>query len=727
MQKKFLAHSANMNGEGHALLDHHEGVAARIEVFTRGLPEAKKARIVAWLHDIGKYQDEFQSYLEHGGRRGCVPHAKWGALLARALKADDVSFAIDGHHAGLPDAAEWSIHTFADASCRETLTKLTERFTKDAGPNMPALAALRNNASPMPRERDIRTRFLFSCLVDADWLDTEAHFSPDIAAWRQERRLDADGAMTRVDAALEELEKNETPLNALRTAARLAALEKAGLPPGFFSLNLPTGLGKTLCSFRWALEHAKNHSLERIIIVLPYTSIIDQTAARLKAILGEDSVLEHHSGYLDHTLSDDAHEQEDPKRLACENWAHPVIVTTSVQFFETLFSNRPSKCRKLHNIRRSVVILDEVQTLRKDLVLPTLDMLEDVRSFLECSFVFCTATLPAFEKRPSFPGLDQITPLAGNAPELFERTRRVRYRLLDDLRPVLETRLEAELQALDRSALVICNTKNLARKLFAQARHGAGCMEGWDSILHLSTSMCPHHRKAHIRRISAECREPGRRVLVFSTQLVEAGVDLDFPIVFREIGPLESVIQAAGRCNREGALSDGGEVLLFSLEESRYPDDLYGALAEFVRMRLQADANSLHVHETFHSYYAQVMDLFVAPAGVTSMREKLNFKTVAHQYRLIDSNTKPLFIWGYNEDSRALYAKIKAKERSAVPLSRNDYRQIQQYSVQVYESDLRKARRWWEKSGCGVLVWNGDYSDETGIILTSKQEKPLIC
>lgn len=550
-------------------------------------------------------------------------------------------------------------------------------------------------------------------------MDTEAHFSPDKRARRDSQPLLTDAAISLVEAELANLAAKDTPINTLRTQARLHALGKAHEPVGFFSLNLPTGLGKTLTSFRWALEHAKANSLERIIIVLPYTNIIDQTAERLKNILGQNAVLEHHASL---NPAADTDERKHYNDLACENWDHPVIITTSVQFFETLFSNKRSKCRKLHNISNAVVILDEVQTLRKDLVLPTLDMLQDMQQFLHSSFVFCTATMPAFSKSPSFSGIEHITDLVDDADKFFTAVQRVSFSLLEGLHPIATARLEAALQAQELSTLVICNTKKLPRELHA----AAGTWQGWDAMYHLSTSMCPHHRKRIIGEISVAIKDSARKILVFSTQLVEAGVDLDFPCVYRELAPLESIIQAAGRCNREGRMAKAGVVTLFCLDGAGFPDKSYETQAQHVHTLLTFRPDCLYEYATFHRYYRQVMSLYVKHPPITAMREQQDFANVADKYRLIDNNTQPVFVWNYNDDSKKLSETLRAKAQKRLPLSREEFRAMQQYSVQVYEAELRKSAGRWETVHGDIIVWNGGYDEDTGLRIAAQNADTLI-
>lgn len=719
MKQTYLAHSANSSGQEHELKKHllHTTLRAQSYVFEPALQ--KTVQLAALLHDFGKYLKAFQNYLREGGVRGSVPHARWGALLARGLKAQEVSFAIDGHHAGLPNYSTWAQeHTFASPQAKQQMLDLLAAFKDDTGLTETDLTALCQRISATERQQDVLTRFVFSCLTDADWLDTEEHFSPEITAQRERHALQVEAVIALVDAELSKLAANNTVLNTQRTQARYNALQKAHLPVGFFSLNLPTGYGKTLTSFRWALEHAQAHKLERIIIVLPYTNIIDQTATLLKTIIGQDRVLEHHASYIPL----DAKEHANQHTLACENWDYPIIITSTVQFFETLFSNKPSKCRKFHNISNAVVILDEVQTLRKNLVLPTLDMLQDVQQGMNTSFVFCTATMPAFEHRPFFPGIAHMTELTEEAPHLFAQAQRVEFHFLEELRPTSLETLKAALQTQNASTLVIGNTKRLARELHA----AASTWQGWNAVYHLSTGMCPHHRKKVIREISTAVQDASKKVLVFSTQLVEAGVDLDFPCIFRELAPLESIIQAAGRCNREGRLSEKGKVILFQLTESRYPDTFYKTQTQHVRTLISSNPRCFYEYATFHDYYKQILDLYVNSLPVTFEREQQNFATVADQYRVIESSTQSLFVWDYNNDSKKLYNTLCAKQHKSIPLSRDEFRAIQQYSVNVYETDLRKYKGSFETAYANILVWNGGYDKDTGLNVSPHNTDTLI-
>lgn len=483
------------------------------------------------------------------------------------------------------------------------------------------------------------------------------------------------------------------------------------MPCGFYSLALPTGLGKTLTSMAWALRHAKENSLKRIIIVLPYINIIDQTAREFKDIFGEQWVLEHHSGYNEESgdTAETCSNEEARKKLACENWDYPIIITTTVQFFESLFSNRPSKCRKIHNIAESVVIFDEVQALPKEVILPTLRMLEDVHSVMRTTFLFCTATQPAFEKRQGFNGISKICPLIDNPATIYEKTKRVKYSLLNDLKLVDYDVLLNAVVHTENAALVIFNTKRAALEFYDCAKN----LNGWEKKYHLSTAMCPKHRKSVVKNIRDDLKNE-KKILVVSTQLIEAGVDFDFPVVFRAMAPLEAIIQAAGRCNREGKLGEfGGNFFLFKLQDGGMPDKTYNACAEHAEEFIRHDFEQLHNHETFNKYYAQVISLYVDPDKnkIGNLRENFDFELVNGAYHIIETLTEGLYIYNYDCKSKELLDRLQHKEF----LSRDDYRKMQEFTVQVYRRFINENQRMYEIKPQGYKVWYGNYNSETGI------------
>jgi len=725
---EYFAHSENSRNDKHSLSKHLHQTATFAESFAWQKTYKPIFRIAGLLHDLGKYQPEFQSYLDNGGARGSVPHAAWGAGYSRLIRLLDASIAIDGHHKGLPDIASWKSDTGPyirdEVSVFEGVVKT---FLRDAGVDDANIKIMDSSMFAEESQKSLREvfiRYLFSALTDGDWLSTEEHFEQEKFNMRIGAALPTDVMIDKLEGEFSKKSK-EGEINKLRNDARNQALQKAHMPCGFYSLALPTGMGKTLTSIAWALRHAKKNDLKRIIIVLPYINIIDQIAQVLKTIFGEEWVLEHHSSYNEGDFGN----REEPescspvkkqKELACENWDYPIIVTTTVQFFESLFSNRPSKCRKIHNIAESVVIFDEVQAIPKEVILPTLQMLKDVQNVMKTSFLFCTATQPAFEKRQGFDGISTIYPLIDDPTVLYEKTKRVEYQLLKDLNPVNYNELfEAVLQKED-ATLVIFNTKKAALEFYNCARNKGR----WEKKYHLSTAMCPSHRKGVINSIIADLKVK-RKILVVSTQLIEAGVDFDFPVVFRAIAPLESVIQSAGRCNREGNLGElGGKVFLFKVQDGGMPDKTYAACAGHAEELIKQDINQLYWHKIFNEYYAQVIQLYIDPDkyNINEARRQFNFKTVNDSYRIIQKISEGLYVYNYSDESRQLLHSLEYKEF----LSRADYRKMQAYTVQVYGHFIIQNGAQCKTKPQGFTVWYGNYDRETGISVAPIEADKMI-
>ncbi len=421
---KCLAHINGVDVLPHYLYTHLECVSEIISTNSLSVELVEIFRFAGKYHDLGKYQDEFQNYLTNGGVRGSVRHAIWGAFHAKKENCIAAIFAIAGHHAGLHNYGEIS-HVLQYECDEKHYNYIINKFQTENHLSSISEGALNAfNSIPTVLEKELFVRYLFSCLVDADWLDTEKYFNEDIAELRAHSSFDAGELSKKLNDYMSNFSL-DGELNILRNKVRLEAEKSATKATGFYSLSLPTGVGKTLCSLNWAVKHAMHNSKKRIIIVLPFISIIDQTASILKTIFGEDYVLEHHSNYLPESANDEVYFV---KKLATENWDYPIVITTSVQFFESLFSNRPSKCRKLHNIKDSVVIFDEVQTLPMKYITPTLTMLNNLNTLMRTSFLFCTATQPAFETREGFEGIDNITPLVNDLDAIYKATERVIYK-----------------------------------------------------------------------------------------------------------------------------------------------------------------------------------------------------------------------------------------------------------------------------------------------------------
>ena len=708
---KYLAHSKNEKNEVHFLDNHLQGTAKLMEEFAGNIKYNSIFRTTGLIHDFGKYQPAFQKYLIEGGRRGSVPHASWGAGFSKKYNQVEAAFAIDGHHKGLPDKGDLKsdLYEFDDPE-HLVFDSIRTEFFKELPINEADL--IYSDTGLRGTDKELFIRMLFSALTDADWLDTERHFKSAITDLRIAKEFSPEFLLAKLENEM--IGKSKVGyINILRNKVRAYAISKAQSETGFYSMTLPTGMGKTLASVSWALHHAKHNNLKRIIIVLPFISIIDQTAKELKRIFGEEWVLEHHSNFNEEDednkeIADESVQGEShSRRLATENWDYPIIVTTSVQFFESLFGNKPSRCRKVHNIAQSVVIFDEVQTLPKELVLPTLSMLKNVQKVMGSTFLFCTATQPAFEKSEGFNGIENIQSLVENPKEIFDATRRVKYIPANDYLPVSIEEVVGNVFEQGNSTLCIFNTKKQALLFFNAIKDNADYQ-----AFHLSTSMFPAHRKEVIGKIR-DCLSRKERILVSSTQLIEAGVDFDFPCVFREIAPLESIIQSAGRCNREGKMPEAGKVFIFALLLEVRPNAMrqYYSLADFAVTTYKGKEEMLYEHDFFREYYRKVFRLFIPEdiRNIEKSRLGFNFKTVAGAYHLIESKTTPIFI--LCDESKDLYERIRYKPF----LSRDDYRAMQQYSVQVYENFMRDNIGKLGKEPQGYWKWYGTYDKDYGI------------
>lgn len=707
--EKYIAHSENTEGNEHDLTDHLSEVARIMEDSVLDLTYKKIYRFTGLTHDLGKYQPAFQNYLREGGRRGSVPHACWGAALSKQYSQIEAAFAIDGHHKGLPNKGDLIADLYEfDEPEHPVFNSVKSEYLKQEIVKKTDLCYV--DTKLRGTDKELFIRMLFSALTDADWLDTERHFNSSISEKRKTRVFDSVYLLGKLEDELRGKSK-EGYINALRNEVRSFAISKAHSETGFYSMTLPTGMGKTLASVSWALHHAKHNNLKRIIIVLPFISIIDQTAKELKRIFGEEWVLEHHSNFnedeeankniANETLNDEAY----TRRLATENWDYPIIVTTSVQFFESLFGNKPSRCRKVHNIAQSVVIFDEVQTLPKELVMPTLTMLKNVQKVMNTSFLFCTATQPAFEKSEGFNGIENIQSLVNNPKEIFDATRRVDFFAVNNYQSVNLCDLSDAVLKQGVSTLCIFNTKKQALLFFNALKENTTFR-----VFHLSTSMYPVHRKKVIETIR-NCLKNKEKIIVSSTQLIEAGVDFDFPCVYREMAPLESIIQAAGRCNREGKMSEMGKVFIFAIDGAGTPNKQYRSLAEFANSLYKENEALLFEHDFFSDYYRKALKLFVDvdKKKIGEAREGYNFKTVAETYHLIENTTTPIFI--LCDESSDLYERIRYKPI----LSRNDYRAMQQYSVQVYDNFMNENIGKMGKEPQGYWKWYGTYHKDYGI------------
>lgn len=665
----FIAH-ARKDGDDwieHSLEDHLREVARRAGESAKKLEASEWAWLAGVWHDLGKYSPAFQTYIRrvtgydaqeaHIEGVGRVDHSSAGAIHAvdQLGKAGKIlAYLIAGHHAGLPD---WYPDQNAGAALS---TRLGRRQHLDVLPLAAVPADILSPALPplskIPGNADgahLWLRMLFSCLVDADFLDTEAFMGPEKMAARGHEIRVAD-LLASFDTFMARFANvSPTPVNQVRTDVLRQCRQQAELAPGLFSLTVPTGGGKTLASMAFALEHARHYGKRRIIYAIPYTSIIEQTAGIYRDIFG-DAVIEHHSSL-------DPDRETAKSRLATENWDAPVIVTTNVQLFESLFAAKTSRCRKLHNLVDSVIILDEAQTLPPELLQPCLDVLNLLARPYRVSIVFCTATQPAMSDVTSFGrtlrGLDNVREIIDKPQTLFTALKRVHVELPADFQAREDWDTIAAKVGAGDTALAIVNTRKDCRDLWQRLQR----MDG--GAIHLSASMCGAHRAECLIEIRQRLAA-GEPVRVVSTQLIEAGVDVDFPIVFRALAGLDSIAQAAGRCNREGRL-ESGRVVVFVPPKPAPPGQLRRAEQTTVSLMAGTDLDPL-APVTFQRYFRQfyldapswdkydMEGLLVRDAS----RMEIQFRTAAQNFRYVDdADSQPILVW-WNE-SRSLIGKLE--------------------------------------------------------------------
>jgi len=688
------------------LKEHLNNVGLLAEKYAEIFNCADYGKAAGLLHDLGKYTDEFQRRLE--GKHPKVDHATWGAKIALEKYNNDfgylIAYGIAGHHAGLANG---------DYRTEQKLTPLKERCNKSRLPilnsawkgEIEPLLPCKLSVPPLKPKVGFKnfqiaflSRMILSCLVDADRLDTEDYENrvagksssrgqyPDLA----QLKANFDRSIQSFEADSEINRKRADILHAVRQNARL-------LDPGLsslFSLTVPTGGGKTLASMAFALDHAEAYRKRRIIYVIPFTSIIEQNAAVFRKQFGTeylDAVIEHHSAFNDSDVEKNIKQPDSRTKLkiAMENWDAPVIVTTAVQFMESLFSNRPSQCRKLHRIANSVVILDEAQTLPMSLLRPCLEALDELARNYGCSIVLCTATQPAFKAEDGFPGgLQNVRELAKSEridPKgLYEQFRRVTVRHIGELS---DADVIGRLRAAEQM-LCIVNTRKQAQLLY----RGIADLEG---SYHLSTYMCAAHRNNVLAEIRQALKD-GKPCRVVSTSLIEAGVDVDFPCVLRSDAGLDSIAQAAGRCNRESKRpKDESMVWIFAAKDHRPPAELKiyaGKMKETLNIA-EFDKDPLGL-AAIQDYFTRVY--WHHETGQTSQLDKhgiltelqnskpnnLPFEWIGQTFKVIDSPTKTVIVL-YDEAARDYVERLKALPEggSVGPLARA----LQVYTISLWQ------------------------------------------
>ncbi len=687
------AHSpVTPGGPWHGLRDHSECVAELAAGFARHFGSAAYARAAGLWHDLGKNAPDFQQRKLVENTKVLIDHKHAGAIYAVQAFGRGVGlplgFVIAGHHGGL--------HDFTDLQTRltepEYLARLAAIQADGAAyrptaerPTPPAFLSGAGTAE-QKRRYEFWVRMLYSCLVDADGLNTEEFRNAGQAADRTAglgRHATPAELLARLNTHLSNFGDASGTVNEARRQVLADCRQKAELSPRVFTLTAPTGAGKTLAGMAFALEHSVRHGLERVIVVIPYTSIIDQNAAVYRQVFGADNVLEHHAS-LDLTAPTDRHRWA---KLAAENWDAPVVVTTSVQFLESLFANKPSRCRKLHNVCNSVVIFDEVQTLPVGHLLPVVDALKELVANYKVSLVLSTATQPAVGVRTTFdgktfPGFEATTEIVGAVGPTFESLRRVDVTF--DAAAIADWEaLAADVRAEGEDMLVINHLRKDARTL---AELVPGC-------LHLSALMCPKHRLTVIERIKQLLEANRRRrsrgeqpvpVRVVATQLVEAGVDLDFPVVFRAFGGLDSIAQAAGRCNREGRLAGRGEVRVF-VAPTKPPRGTPQKAAAVADSLLAGDPKLDPLDPAVYDrYFRDVYAVHATdPTGVQAMRQQWQFRTLGESFSMIEDDGSEAVVVPYGDAA----SRLRGLERDGP--NRDRLRALQPFVVTLHPQQVR--------------------------------------
>ena len=702
-----MEYIAHLNEERtQTLKDHLCGTAELAGHFAGRFGKSDWGYACGMLHDIGKYSLAFQDKIKNNSNRQ-VDHSTAGAkaCFEKGGMYSFMSYCIAGHHSGLPDYGSSS-----DPGNAPTLQGRKKKHIEDCDaykseihiPEIKTLPFDPKDSPDLDFSLSVFIRMLYSCLVDADFLDTEYFMKEG----RTQRETGEEPSVL-----LEKLKKHvagwllnedtET-VNGRRTEILRHCFECGHKERGVFQLTVPTGGGKTIASLAFALQHAVENQMDRVIYVIPYTSIIEQNAEVFREILGEQNVLENH-----YNVDYESTEELKPMQLASENWDKPVVVTTNVQFFESLFANKSSKCRKLHNIANSVIIFDEAQMLPTDYLKPCIAVMEELVANFGSSIVLCTATQPALS--PFFQRKMPVTELCPRVEEQFRFFERVTFQ---NVGTISEDELIEKLQK-EEQALCIVNTKKRAQRLYQK-------MKG-EGVFHLSTAMYPKHRRRVLDKIRQLVKD-GKRCILISTSLVEAGVDLDFCTVYRQLAGVDSMIQAAGRCNREGKRdAQDSFAYLFQFEEKEYvPGQQLQIDVSKMLLSEGEDISSLHgIEKYFEALYHFRGDSLDKKKIFEEFKDKrFNFAKAAKEFKLIEENTLTVFI-SREEEAEELLWQIKRQG-----YTKSGMRKAGQYCVQLYENDIEKLL------GAGMLrqvpggienfyelVDSGQYSEEMGLDL----------
>ena len=668
--------------------EHLKGVATLAKGFADEFGMGNWGRVLGLFHDKGKERRAFQNYIRNCSGYQPQPiatgehnHAFVGGILAKKMFGKGAEHLlcnpIISHHTGLHDYCD--VEMVTAKKIPQEVDQNVEKIPLDCPPFrfFPV-----EGSKGMTADANHLTRMLFSCLVDADYLDTEM-FMDEEAAKLRKHDIALETLLPKLEKYMDELKSTcvQSEVNTIRNQVQERCVCMSASGKGFYSLTVPTGGGKTLSSLLWALHHALRHGMKRIVIAIPYSSIIVQTASTLKHIFGENAVLEHHSNFDPLTIKDATLRHK--AKLATENWDYPIVVTTNVQLFESMFSNKPSDCRKLHNLVNSVIVLDEVQTLPTDYLQPIVDALKSYQNMFGISVLFTTASQPLLggliegcNPKASFHGIGNITEIIPREYALHNRLRRVKLEM-DDTGSTYDE-IAARLSVHDK-VLCIVNTRSDAREIYERLPK-----EGL--TIHLSRMMCPRHVSRAIGKIKhALSGNTEKIVRVIATQLIEAGVDIDFPVVYRQEAGLDSVLQAAGRCNREGK-SDMATTYVFSLSKEH---NLHGNIkdANYARLSVK-NVDDWFAPETMTEYFRQLycrketFDKKDIKALLYKPYE-MCFEEASRAFRLIEEAGRTVFV---NMDNSLQLTRRLKTEGINYPLMKL----LAQYSVNIHERDFQK-------------------------------------
>ena len=711
---EYCAHISD-DGRRQTVAEHLTGTAALCRAFAGAFGAEAEGELMGLAHDIGKCTDSFQKRLLEDGP--IVDHATAGAVACAQLLRTCAAACVAGHHSGLPDLGNPRTDRAGDATLYGRLKKgLEDRYLDRCGESGAALPQI----PPETPERDLwklsfRTRMLYSCLVDADFLDTERFMNGERGRGGYD---DLSTLLKRLEDYIAPWQNPKTELNRLRCKMLNACMDAGSKPKGIYTLTVPTGGGKTVASLAFALRHAVANGMKRVIYVIPYTSIIEQNAGVFRNVLGDGNVLEHHSG-VEFDLSDGASPEEIRRALASENWDMPLVVTTAARFFDSLYANRSSKCRKLHNLANSVIIFDEAQMLPLCHLRPCVAAMASLAEHVGSTLVLCTATQPSLgDLLRTYAPEHTVTELCPQTEEVYDRFRRVTFRQAG----ILEDEALAERLGEYKQVLCVVNSRKAAQQIFDRLPQ--------EGSFHLSTLMIPAQRQTILEEIRRRLKD-GEPCRVVSTSLIEAGVDVDFPTVYRELAGLDSILQAAGRCNREGHRSaEESLVYRFKLEGCGVPQMLRQNVHA---MQYAAGcAAALDSPEAVRAYFKELYFARGEAALDTSnildaLRKGISgcifpFAQVAEQFHLIEAPTRTVYL--PVGEGKALCDQLRSGT-----VSRTLYRKLGAYSVACYAQQFQALESAGAleplPNGSAILTDSTLYDSKTGLSMDVETGKGL--